>query len=233
MTFAPGGDRVDIDFLDRELNEWDECAIEEALRIRERLGGEVLVGSVGRATAEAALRRCLAMGADRAVRVDTEPWDPISVAMALASWVGGESPDLVLCGAQSSDSVQGATGAALAELLGFPCVAVVAQLAWDGSRVAVAHRELEGGLVDVMEIDMPALITLQTGTNKPRYPTLRSIKQADKAEIAVLPGPNVGVPAYRVRRMFVPPATDRAVMFGGRPAQIAQAIFDVVRERLA
>src|SRR6202007_558937 len=135
---------VDPDFLDRALNEWDACATEEALRIRERVdGGEVVVVTVGDAEAEAALRRCLAMGADRAIRVDAEPLDPISTARALAGVVASESPDLVLTGVQSADSVQGSTGAALAELAGLPRVAVVTRLDWNGTGPATVDRELE------------------------------------------------------------------------------------------
>ncbi len=178
---------VDPDYLDRALNEWDACATEEAIRIRERLGdGEVVVVTVGDEEADAALRRCLAMGADRAIRVDAEPLDPVSTARALAGVVAAESPELVLTGVQSADSVQGSTGVALAELAGLPRVAVVAKLDWDGSGPAVVDRELEGGLVDVVEVDTPALLTIQTGINAPRYANLRAIKQAEQREIAVV-----------------------------------------------
>jgi electron transfer flavoprotein beta subunit len=214
------------------LNEWDACAVEEAIQIRERLGeGEVLVVTVGDEEAEGALRRCLAMGADRAVRVDAEPRDPISTARALAEVVAGESPDLVLTGVQSADSVQGSTGVALAELLGLPRVAVVTKIDWGGSGPATVDRELEGGLVNVVEVDTPALLTIQTGINQPRYANLRAIKQAEQQEIAVVRA-DVGEPAYRVRRMFTPPRGAGAELLEGNAAQVAQQIAELLKERL-
>jgi electron transfer flavoprotein beta subunit len=191
-----------------------------------------VVVTVGDSEAEGALRRCLAMGADRAIRVDAQPLDPVSTARALAAAVAGESPDLVLTGVQSADSVQGSTGVALAELLGLPRVAVVTKLDWNGSGPATVDRELEGGLVDVVEVDTPALLTIQTGINEPRYANLRAIKQAEQHEIAVVSA-ETGEPAYRVRRMFTPPRGAGAEMLDGGPAEVAQRIVELVRERLA
>jgi len=215
------------------LNEWDACAVEEAIQIRERLGeGEVVVVTVGDEEAEGALRRCLAMGADRAVRVDADPRDPIATARALAEVVAAESPNLVLTGVQSADSVQGSTGVALAELLGLPRVAVVTKVEWSGSGPATVDRELEGGLVEVVEVDTPAVLTIQTGINQPRYANLRAIKQAEQQEIALVEPAGGGEPAYRVRRMFSPPRGEGAEMLSGAPAEIAQRIADLVQERL-
>ena len=252
VGFTSDGRDVDPDYLDQALNEWDACATEEALRIRERLGrGEVVAAmcaalrparagggvTAGASAPEVALRRCLAMGVDRAVRVDSDALDPISLARALVDAVRRESPDLVLCGVQSSDSVQGSTGTALAELLGLPRVAVVTRIEWGGSGPATVHRELEGGLIDIVEVDTPALLTVQTGINQPRYATLRAIKQAEQKEIAVVAtgngsDPTHGVCAYRVRRMFVPPKGEGAQMLHGGPAEIARQIAEIVRERL-
>lgn len=228
---------VDPDFLDFALNEWDSFATEEALQIRERHGeGEVVVVSVGDEDSEDAIRRCLAMGADRAVRIEGEgvSRDPISVARALAPVVRREEPDLVFCGVQSSDAVQAATGVALAELLGLPRVAVVTKLDWDaGAKTARVDRELEGGLVDLVEVDIPAVLTIQTGINEPRYATLRAIKQAEQQEVAVVEPEDVGEPGYAVRRMFVPPKGEGAEMLDGSPEAIAQRIKELVEERMA
>jgi electron transfer flavoprotein beta subunit len=191
-----------------------------------------VVVTVGDEEAEVALRRCLAMGADRAIRVDSEPLDPISTARALAPVVAAESPDLVLAGVQSADSVQGSTGTALAELVGLPRVAVVTRLEWNGSGPATVDRELEGGLVDVVEVDTPALLTIQTGINQPRYANLRAIKQADREEIAVVAA-ETGEPAYRIRRMFTPRRGEGAQLLDGGPAQVAERILEIVRERMA
>jgi electron transfer flavoprotein beta subunit len=232
VEFTPDERDVDPDYIDHALNEWDAAATEEALQIRERLGeGEVVAVSAGEGEAEPALRRCLAMGADRAVRVAGRFEDPFTVARALAEAVRGEEPQLVLCGVQSSDSVQAATGTALAELLGLARVAVVTKVELADGRATV-DRELEGGLVDVVDVDLPALLTIQTGINQPRYANLRAIKQAEQQELALVEPVGGGEPAYRVRRMFSPPRGAGAEILSGGPAEIAQRIATIVQERL-
>ena len=237
VEFTGDARDVDPDCLDFALNEWDSYATEEALRIREGLGGdgdEVVVVSVGDEQVEDAMRRCLAMGADRAIRVDyARSADPITVARLLAPVAERESPDLVFCGVQSSDGVQAATGTALAELLGLPRVAVVTRVEWDprAGRAAV-RRELEGGLLDLTEVDTPALLTIQTGINQPRYANLRAIKQAEQKEIEVVQPAQQGEPAYVVRRMFAPPKGQGAEILAGGPADIARRIREIVEERL-
>jgi electron transfer flavoprotein beta subunit len=222
---------VDPDYLDYALNEWDTYATEEALRLCEADGdGEVVVVSVGPKDVEEAMRRCLAMGADRGIRVDfDDQLDPIQVARALAEVVRAESPDLVFTGVQSADAVQAATGAALAELLDLPRVAVVTKIEL-GDGKATINRELEGGVVDVVEVDVPALFTIQTGINEPRYATLRAIKQAEEKEIDVRQSGNLGEPAYRVKKMFVPPKGEGAEMLNGSAADVAQKIKEIVEE---
>src|SRR5207244_13346725 len=137
----------------------------------------------------------------------------------LAPVVRRESPDLVFCGVQSSDAVQAATGTALAEFLGLPRVSVVTRIEWDPAVAsATVHRELEGGLIDVIEVETPALLTIQTGINQPRYATLRAIKQAEQRQIDVVTPDDQGDPAYRVRRMFAPPKGEGAEILDGGPA---------------
>jgi electron transfer flavoprotein beta subunit len=237
VGFTADARDVDQDYLDFALNEWDSYATEEALRIREELGGEgdeVVVVSVGDAQVEGAMRRCLAMGADRGIRVDyARTADPITVARLLAPVVQRESPDLVFCGVQSSDGVQAATGTALAEFLGLPRVAVVTRIEWDPSAGrATVRRELEGGLLDLTEVDTPVLLTIQTGINQPRYANLRAIKQAEQKQIEVVSPAGEVEPAYRVRRMFAPPKGEGAEILAGGPAAIARRIRDIIEERL-
>lgn len=229
VEFTADGRRVDPDYLDFSFNEWDACSVEEALRLRDAHGGEVVVVSVGDSDAERELRRCLAMGADRAIRVSTESdaMDPITLAAALAEVARDEQPDLILCGVQSSDSVQGATGAALAGLLDLPALAVVKKIEVDAAtKKALIHRELEGGLVDVCETDLPALLTIQTGINEPRYVTMRAMQEVADRAIAVRNAASEGAYGYHVRRMFLPAAT-RAEMIAGRPADIARRILEI------
>ena len=225
---------VDPDYLDFALNEWDTYATEEALRLVEAAGsGEVVVVSVGDEDVEDAMRRCLAMGADRGIRVEADGRrDPIQVARALAEVVQGENADLVFAGVQSSDSVQAATGGALAGLLDMPSVAVVTKIEL-GEGKATVNRELEGGLVDVVEVDTPAVLTIQTGINEPRYATLRAIKQAEEKEIDVRAVGDLGEPASHVRKMFVPPKGEGAEMLNGGAAEVAQRIQEIVQEKLA
>jgi electron transfer flavoprotein beta subunit len=224
---------VDPDFLDYALNEWDAFATEEALRVAEASGGEVVVVSVGPEDTEDCMRRCLAMGADRGIRIHSEErLDPIQVARVLAEVVLSESPDLVFTGVQSADAVQAATGTALAELLDLPRVAVVTKIELGDGRATV-NRELEGGLVDVTEVDTPAVFTIQTGINEPRYATLRAIKQAEEKEIEVRQPGDLGDPAYSVRKMFVPPKGEGAEMLNGSPADVAQRIKEIVEDRKA
>jgi electron transfer flavoprotein beta subunit len=190
-----------------------------------------VVVSVGPEDAEEAMRRCLAMGAHRGIRVDTDDrLDPIQIARALAEVVRAESPDLVFAGVQSADSVQAATGTALAELLDLPRVAVVTKIEL-GDGKATVNRELEGGLLDVVEVDTPALFTIQTGINEPRYATLRAIKQAEEKEIDVRQPGDLGESAYRVKKMFVPPKGEGAELLNGTAADVAQKIKEIVEER--
>ena len=235
VEFADDERDVDPDFLDYALNEWDSYATEEALQLVERAGeGEVVVVSVGDEDSEDAMRRALAMGAGRGIRVwapELAGADPIVVARALAEVVRAESADLVFCGVQSSDSVQAATGVALAELLELPRVAVVTKVSL-GDGTATVHRELEGGLVDVVEVDTPCVLTIQTGINEPRYATLRAIKQAEQKDIEVREPGDLGEPAVRVRRMFVPPKGEGAEMLDGSPSEVARRIKELVEERL-
>jgi electron transfer flavoprotein beta subunit len=237
VEFTEDGHGVDPDYLDRALNEWDGYATEQALRIRDAAGdGEVVAITLGDADSEEGVRRCLAMGADRGIRVEAEGGvlDPISIARSLAAAVAPEAPDLVLCGVQSSDAVNGATGGALAEFLDMPSVAVVTAVAYDhAARCATVDRELEGGLVDVTTVRTPALLTIQTGAATPRYVTFRAIKEADRKPLEVMAVDVVGEPAWRVRRMFLPPRPDGAQLLEGEPSMVARRISELVRERLA
>jgi electron transfer flavoprotein beta subunit len=236
---------VEPDAIEWDLNEWDNFSVEEALQLREAAGdGEVVVVSVGGEEAEEGLRACLAMGADRAVRIwddALEGADPLAVARVLAPAVERESPDLVLCGVQSSDGVHSATGVALAEHLGLPRVAVVKALDYDaGAGTAAMERELEGGLVEQLRVRLPALLTIQTGINEPRYATLRAIKQAKEKQLDVVGLGDIGLESgaveaaagSRVRSMAHPDTGEGAEMLDGPAAEVAARIAEIVKERM-
>ena len=240
------GSGVDPDFIEFDLNEWDAFSLEAALQLRDATGdGEVVAVTLGDEESEEALLSCLAKGADRAVRVsddDVPTDDPLTVARVLAAAVQRESPDLVLCGVQSSDAVNGATGVALAGYLDLPHVAVVKGLEHDAAGGAlVVDRELEGGLVERLRVSLPALLTIQTGINQPRYANLRAIKQAREKPLEVVDAGELGVDedallaaAGSRRRALSPP--DRgggAEMIAGGVDQMAARIAEIVRERMS
>jgi len=240
------GTGVDPDSIEWELNEWDTFSVEAALQLAENGGDtEVVVVSVGDEEADEGLLACLAKGADRAVRVwddDLEGADALAVARVLAAVVERESPDLVLCGVQSSDAVAGATGVALAAHLGLPRVAVVKKLDYDASSAtATVERELEGGLVEVLRVRCPALLTIQTGINEPRYATLRAIKQArekpldvvDLAELGLDEGAVAQAAGSRTRALRHHEKGAGAQMIDGSAADIAGRIAEIVKERMS
>ena len=134
------------------------------------------------------MQRALAMGADRGVRIDLATQDPLSAARALATRGGRrESPDLVLCGVQSADLANGAVGAALAGLLGLPFVGVAVAVEREGDGLLVS-RELEGGLLERVAVQLPAVVSVQTGINSPRYVNFRQLKQAEATPIDLRDG---------------------------------------------
>ncbi len=242
------GSGVDPDFVELELNEWDAFSVEAALALREQAGDdgdEVVVMTVGAEESEAALLSCLAMGADRALRIWSEECrdaDPLAVARVLAAAVERESPELVLCGVQSSDAVNGATGVALAGYLELPHVAVVKHLQYAaGESTATVKRELEGGLVEVLRVRTPALLTIQTGINEPRYANLRAIKQAREKPLEVNRPEQLGLDSgalaasagSRRRELRLPERGEGAEMLEGSTAEVAGRIVELVRERLA
>ncbi len=239
--------------LQWSTNEWDAFSLEAALALRDRAadegvaGIEVVAVTVGDERSEPALRAALAMGAERAIRVWDEALDvasdgadPLSVARVLAAVAAAESPQLILCGAQSADMASAATGVALAGLLDFAHVAVVSAIERDGEQLTV-QRELEDGAVELLRISVPALLTVQTGANSPRRPNLRAIKQARSAVVTVLGLGELGLEAgapraaagARATGLYERPAGNGATPLEGSPAEIAARIAAIVEEAVA
>ena len=239
------GKDVDPDFLVRDLNEWDDYSLEEAMKIKEGATTpiEVVAVSVGPEDADEALRKCLAKGADRAIRVWDDAIlgsDAIAIARLIAAVARREQPQLLFAGVQSSDHAFASTGVACAAFLGWPHAAVVSQLSYaPGEAQAVLRRELEGGVLHEMQIEIPAVLTIQLGINTPRYASLRSIKQAAAKPIEVLTPRDLGVAesavgergsASRVRRMYIP-EKGRAQMIEGSVEQQAARLAQLIKER--
>jgi len=224
--------------VEAELNEWDAFALEAALRFRDAAGeGDVVVVTVGDGDSEQVLRTCLAMGADRAIRV----WeamlggaDPLALATVLATVAGREDPGLILCGAQSSDGANAATGVALAGLLDLPRVAVVRAIERDGEQLLV-ERELDGGAVELLRVALPALLTVQTGIHELRHANLRAIKQARGKPLVTLSLDDLGLDVEAVRvaagsrtLRLLEPERGRANMIEGPPGEVAERILEIV-----
>ncbi|MDI1309415.1 MAG: electron transfer flavoprotein subunit beta/FixA family protein [Methylotenera sp.] len=235
---------VDEDFLLYDLNEWDDFSLEEAMKIKESgtTEVEVVVVSVGPDRVDESLRKCLAKGADRAIRVwddSIEGSDAIAIGRILAAVAKKEAPDMIFAGVQSSDQAYASTGISTAAYLNWPHAAVVADLQYQaGNKSAVVRRELEGGLLQEVEINCPAVLTIQLGINKPRYASLRGIKQAAAKPIEEvtlsdigLSGADVGAgnSMSHVRRMYIP-AKGRAEMIEGTIAEQAAKLIQIMNE---
>lgn len=235
---------VDEDFLLYDLNEWDDYSLEEAMNIKEASDSdvEVVVVSVGPDRVEESLRKCLAKGADRAVRVwsdEMEGSDSITIGHVLSAVAEQEKPDMIFAGVQSSDDANASTGISLSSYLNWPHAAVVAGLDYaPGSNKAVATRELEGGMAQEVEISCPAVLTIQLGINTPRYASLRGIKQAAAKPIEEISLSDLGLSAEdvganasfaRVRRMYIP-EKGMATMIEGTPAEQAAKLAEIIKE---
>lgn len=245
FTIRADGRDVDVDFLIRDLNEWDDFSLEEAVKIKEAAGGdavEVVVVSVAPEEADESLRKCLAKGADRAIRVwddAAEGSDPVAIARVLAAVAKREGPAMLFAGVQSSDHAFASTGIATAALLGWPHAAVVSSLTYaPGAPSARFRRELEGGVLHEVQIECPAVLTIQLGINTPRYASLRSIKQAAAKPIEALSLADLGLGAAdvgeagslsRVRRMYVP-EKGRAQLIEGDATAKAKRLAEIIRE---
>jgi electron transfer flavoprotein beta subunit len=244
FTIRVDGRDIDPDFFIRDLNEWDDFSLEEAVKIKEASNApvEVIAVSVGPLEVDEVLRKCLAKGADRAVRVwdeAIEGSDSIAIARLLAAVTRREAPDMVFAGVQSSDQSFASTGIATAALLDWPHAAVISALSYvPGAKTAVFRRELEGGLLHEVEIQCPAVLTIQLGINTPRYASLRSIKQAAAKPIEVLSPADLNVSASdlgesgslsRVRRMYIPDK-GRAQLIDGDVAQQAARLAAIILE---
>ncbi|MGH7724161.1 MAG: electron transfer flavoprotein subunit beta/FixA family protein [Candidatus Eiseniibacteriota bacterium] len=190
VKIAADGKHLDPAGVSMVINPYDEFAIEEALKLKEAHGGDVVLVTVGPASFQATIKNGLAMGADSAVLLGTqgEP-DSLQVARALAAELKDKGYDLVLCGKQAVDDDEAQVAPMLGVLLGLPCVTVVTKLELSGTgagAAAKAQREIEGGLEDVT-FALPAVVACQKGLNEPRYPSLKGIMAAKKKTIEERP----------------------------------------------
>ena len=223
IRIAGNGESIDPSGLKFVVSPYDEFAVEAALRLKEAAGdGEVVAVTLGEAAAGEQLRSVLAMGADRAVRLDGTPsLDGLAVARALAAELKEQEPDLILCGMKAADDDGQQVGPMLAELLDRPCVTVVSDVEVHEG-VVVAHREVEGG-VEVVEVPLPALLTITKGPHEPRYPSLKGIMAAKRKPMEEKPALTVE-PRVRVRGYREPPPRPEGRIVGEGPDAVPELV---------
>jgi electron transfer flavoprotein beta subunit len=210
-------DEADLSF---EINEPDAYALEEALQLKEKHGGEVVVLCAGPERATQTIREALAKGADRAIHIETDTLaslDTLGVAKLLAAAVKPETPDLILTGLQSDDLGAGQTGVVMAELLGVPHSTIIMQVEVREASIRV-KRELENGWFQHIEIPLPAVLAMQSGSNKLRYATLMGIKKAkSKAIRRVTPAELGGAAATvaAIEKIYLPQKSKQSQIFEG------------------
>ncbi len=214
-----------------EMNEPDAYALEEALRLKEQHGGEVIVCSAGPSRVTQVIREGLARGADRAIHVESDQCavaDAYTVAEALAEALRPESCDLVLTGLQSDDQGFGQTGVVMAERLGIPHGTIIMEIVAADGQLRV-KRELEGGWFQWVSMSMPALLTIQSGINQLRYATLRGIMAAKKKPVQTVT-PAASPVRQRIAELYVPEKQKQTELIEGTPAEAATKLVRVLRE---
>ncbi len=222
---------ADIGF---EMNEPDGYALEEALRLKEKHGGEVVALSMGPERVKQAIKEALAKGAERGIHVADDAFfalDPLATARSLAAAIAKESPDLVLTGLQSDDHGFGQTGVLLAELLDRPHATIIMQIEVLDGRLKL-KRELEAGWFQWVELPLPAVLTIQSGINKPRYATLKGIMASKKKEIATVLRSSLGVdsaPTQRLEKIYFPQKTKKTEFLAGTPKEAAAKLVEKLK----
>ncbi|MFC7116119.1 electron transfer flavoprotein subunit beta/FixA family protein [Natronoarchaeum sp. GCM10025703] len=243
--FEISGTEIAEQYREYDLNEWDDYAVEEAVQISESEDDvEVVTATIGPERSDETIRMALAKGADRALRIwdddleATETLDVGAKAEILGAVVEAEDPDLVLTGVQAEDDAFGGTGVALAERVGYEWAAVVNDLDLDADNgVASVRRELEGGVEELTDVELPAVLTIQTGINEPRYASLRGIRQAQAKDLDVETlsdldvDPSAADSALDVTEMYVPETESDVELIEGGASETAGRLAEVLREK--
>jgi electron transfer flavoprotein beta subunit len=221
------------------MNEYDEYAVEEAVKLREQLGEscELTVLSIGPDRVGEAIKKALAMGADRAVHIqDSTPADkdPWQIASIIATHAREQGYDLIFTGMQSQDRGSAQVGVLTAELLGYCCATTLIGFSYQDGTIT-AKRELEGGLKGVATLKIPAVVTCQLGLNIPRYPTLPNIMKAKKKEIAVIPVAELlKDDALTTTTSFHPPAKKGGgIVLEGDVSELVDKVITILKEKTA
>jgi electron transfer flavoprotein beta subunit len=228
------GKWLDESDLSYEMNEPDAYALEEALQLKEKRGGEVVVLCAGPERAAQTIREALAKGADRAIHVrldDSGALDALATARMLAKAVEAEKPELILTGLQSDDLGYGQTGVIMAELLGYAHATIVMEVEPQGDGVRV-KRELEDGWFQNVQLPLPAVLTIQSGIKKLRYATLMGIKKAKTKEVKTVSVADLGAhlnAAMTLERIYPPERHKQTQIFTGDAKQAAQQLVEKLK----
>ncbi len=235
----PDGKTVDDSRFSYDINDADNYAVEESVLIKEDKGGEVDVLSIGPKQSEVMIRMALAKGCDRATRIEDERiagHDPLIIARVLAGALKDQEFDLVFTGCMAADDGHMSTGVALAEELGVNHASMVKEVEVLDGKVK-AHRELEGGLMEVVELELPAVLTIQTGINEPRYAPIRGIRQAQKKELNVKSLDDLGLDPAEVsfdasgiilENLYIPEVESAAEFIEGEPDEKAEKLASIL-----
>ncbi|MGI8960429.1 MAG: electron transfer flavoprotein subunit beta/FixA family protein [Bryobacteraceae bacterium] len=225
---------LDESDLTYEMNEPDAYALEEALQLREKLGGEVIILCAGPERALQTVREALANGADRAIYVqiaEQRGLDALATAKLLAKAIEPESPDLILTGLQSDDLGYGQTGVVLAELLGLSHATIVMEVEPQGNTIRI-KRELEDGWFQNVLLPLPAVLTIQSGIKKLRYATLMGIKKAKTKNVRTVSASQLGVDLASdmvMERVYLPQRNKQTQIFSGEPRQVAKQLVEKLK----
>lgn len=236
------GNDIDRDDLVYSVNEWDNYAVEEAIQIRDNVGGSVTVVTVGDDDAEEVLRREMAMGADKGIHLNDDAFensDGKGIATLLKAVVEKGNYDLILTGAQADDGA-GQVGGMLAALLDYPYASLVNKIETDGDKTIKVGREIEGGNQEMNEIDLPCVLSIQTGINEPRYVGIRGIRKVASVEIPTYAASDLGVDTSavgetgaKVKRVdyFVPELGEGAEMLEGSTDEIIEKLIEILKSK--
>ena len=218
------------------MNEYDEYAVEQAVRVKEQVGeADLTVISVGPDKVTETIKKALAMGCDRGVHVqeeDVASREPFEIASVIGAYARDKGFDMVFTGMQSQDRGSGQVGVLVAEILGLPSVSTIVEFSLDGSTAEV-RRELEGGIKARVKVAIPALFTCQLGLNTPRYPTLPNIMKAKKKELLQVPIAELLAvePRQQTTRAFFPEKKGGGLVLEGEPAELADQVIRILKEK--
>jgi len=237
LKINPSQKGIETDRLVFKINNWDEYVLETAVRLKEKFEGTVTAITVGPADWDEILRRTLAMGADRGIRIDQDvnADDIYTVAVILEKVIGRLSYDLVLFGAQSEDFGSGQLGAMVSEMLGIAHATLVTSLKIEEKKVHV-KREMEAGSLQSYTIDLPALLTIHTGINQPRYISVGGIRRAMQKELKVLSLDDMGsplntlTPMVKLEKLELPPKGKQAELISGTPEQAVEKLAKILKD---